>query len=122
MNEKISEKLLEYLQRTEDFVLEQSPEILKEALRYERIRSFISVLLMAVLFVSALSAAWYFWKHPTLDKYESRDTISFLGVLIPICLSPLFFVQLCSSVDSLIKIYVAPKYFLISLIMSLNKG
>lgn len=47
MGEEISMEILEYLRNTKDFVLEQSPEILQEALRYH----YISNLCGAIFFI-----------------------------------------------------------------------
>ncbi len=121
VKDQIFQKLLQYLQKTEDFALEQSPEIIKQVLKYEKINSFITACLMVALLTGALSIAWYFWKYPTLEKWGGRDLGSIFGLILPLCISPMFFIQLCYSVDTLIKMYISPKYFLISLIMSMDK-
>lgn len=120
MNDQILQKLLEYLQNTEDFVMEQIPDIVLQALKYEKISSYLSASLMMVLLTIAIVVCYYFWKHPTLDKYASRDVVSFLGVLIPGIISPILFVQLCSSIDKLVKIQLAPKYFLVQLLAQMK--
>jgi hypothetical protein len=121
MNEKILQKLLDYLQNTEDFVLEEVPEIIQQALKYEKISSHLNAGLMIILLSLAITIGYHFWKYPTLDKYGSREMGSFLGAFIPLIIAPLFFVQFCYSIDKLVKIYIAPKYFLITLVSSIKQ-
>ncbi|MBX9744356.1 MAG: hypothetical protein K2X08_04000 [Chlamydiales bacterium] len=45
MNDQILQKLLEYLQSTEDFIMEQIPDIVLQALKYEKISSYLSATL-----------------------------------------------------------------------------
>ena len=120
MKEQILQKLIEYIQNTGDFVLEQAPEVIQQALSYEKIAAYLITALMLLLLSTAIFAGYYFWKHPVLDACGSRNAGSFLGVLIPCTVSPLLFVQLCYSIDKLVKIYIAPKYFLIQLLMNMN--
>jgi uncharacterized membrane protein YhdT len=120
VKEEISQKLLEYLQNTEEFVLDQVPEVIQQVLKYEKISSYLSAGLMILLLSIAICIGFYFWRHPTLDKYGSREFLSFMPIVSCIAI-PILFVQLCYSVDKLVKIYIAPKYFLISLISSLRK-
>jgi hypothetical protein len=121
MNEKILQKLLDYLQNSEDFALEQIPEIVQEALKYEKVSAYLSIGLMLLLLSIAAYIGYHSWKHPTLDKYGSREIGSFLGVAIPFCTAPMLFIQFCCSVDKLIKMHLAPKYFLIELVTSMKK-
>lgn len=116
--EQMIQKLIEYMESSKDFLLEQSPELIQQALRYEKASAYFSSALMAILLCAAVSIGYYFWKNPTLDKYGSREMGSFLGAFIPLIITPMFFVQLCYSVDKLLKLYIAPKYFLITLISS----
>jgi hypothetical protein len=117
---QIWQKLIEHIENTKDFVLEQAPDIIQQALKYEKISSYLTAALMLLLLCAAISIGYYFWKYPSLDKYGSRELGSFLGIFIPCIASPLFLVQFCYSIDKLVKIYLAPKYFLINLIMSMK--
>jgi len=112
--------LIEYIEHTKDFMLEQAPEVIQEVLRYEKIAASLNAITMVILLIVALGAANYFWKHPEFDKYGSRDCISTFGILIPLVAVVPCFVQLFLSIDKLIKIGVAPKYFLMSLILSMK--
>lgn len=121
MNEQILQKLLDHLQSTDDVILEQVPEIIQQALKYEKISSYLSASLIMLLLTLVICVGYYFWKHPTLDKYGSREIGSFLGILIPCFVTPLLFVQFCYSIDKLVQIYIAPKYFLINLVTNMKQ-
>lgn len=114
-------ELIEHIENTKDFVLEQAPDIIQQALKYERFSASFNAGVMAILLAASLGTAYYFWKHPTLDKYDSRDFLSVFGVFIPLIAAVPFFAQLYISIDNLIKINIAPKYFLINLIIGLKK-
>jgi len=120
MQDQIIQKILDYLEQTEDFVLEHLPDVIVQALRYERIISVLGVILLSFLFSCAVYVGYHCWTNPRLDKYGSWETISVLGVIIPCSFAPLLLVQLCFAVDKLIKIYVAPKYFLVQLFLSIK--
>jgi small-conductance mechanosensitive channel len=120
MKEEVVEKILEYLNETQDFVLEQLPQVIQQALRYEKVAAFVLATLMLVLLTLAIFVFYYSLQHPGLDKYGSRSTASVLGMFLPGALSAFLFIQFCVSADRLIKIYLAPKYFLIQLILSMK--
>lgn len=121
MKEQVVRQLLEYIENTKDFVLEQAPDVLLQALRYEKFSNFLGGLLSFALIVFTLSIAYYCWKNPALDEYDHRDFLSAMGVFIPLVISPLLFVQLLTCIDKLIKIYVAPKYFLLQLVLKMKE-
>jgi hypothetical protein len=121
MKEQVVQKILEYMAQTEDFVLEQLPDVNLQALRYERITAALGSFLMAVLFFGAVFVAHYFWGNPRIDKNVSREIGSSFGVMIPCMISPVLLVQLCLFVDRLIKIYAAPKYFLVQLFLTMKR-
>lgn len=120
MQEQLIQKILDYLEQTEDFVLEQAPDVILQVLRYERITSILGAIFLCVLFFVALIAGYYFWKYPTVDKYGSRETSSVMGVMIPCVFLPFLLIQVCLTVDKLIKLYTAPKFFLIELFLSMK--
>ena len=121
MKDQILEKLLEYLQNTQDFVLKETPEVIQEALRYHYLSNAISCFVYSVLIISLISIFYYSYTHAILDKYEHRDMLSTM-----ICgMTPIFLIILGISLfhysDNLIKICCAPKYFLIELFMNKAK-
>ena len=120
MKEQITEKLMQYLKNSEDFLLEQAPDVIRQALKYETISAYVTSSLMLCFLILSCVVWIYNWKNPALDKHGSREIHSFMLIFIPLMSAPMFFVQLCSSIDDLIKIYTAPKYYLIQLVLSLK--
>lgn len=121
MNEKITEKLLQYLQSTEDFILEHAPDTIMQIFKYEKISTIYQLALMIVLLFIFSILGIYIYNNPSLDKYGSREAPSFLIPLICTFVSPIFFVQTCFLIDRLVKMYMAPKYFLIEMVLNLKK-
>lgn len=120
MKQEILEKLLEYLNETQDFVLEQVPQVIQQAIRYEKISAILIGSLMLLLLLVAGFVFFHAWRYPNFDSHGSRATSSVASMLISGMPSPILFVQLCYSIDRLIKIYLAPKYFLIQLFMDMK--
>lgn len=122
MDEQLLQKLLEWLRNTEDFVTDQLPDFIQQVLKYEKISTYLSAGLMIVLLCIAISIGYYYWKHrtPPGDNLSS-DIWSFFGIYVPCIASPILFIQLCCSIDKLVKIYIAPKYFLLNLLAGLKK-
>ena len=120
MQEEVVQSLLQYLQNTQDFILDQVPQVVQEALRYEKISASITALFMVCLLAAAAFVFHHFWKYPALDSYGSRTVSSVMGMYIPGAISTIFFILLAASVDRLIKIHIAPKYFLIQLFLDMN--
>lgn len=121
MKEQILQKLIEYLQSTQDFVLQQTPEVIQQALRYHYLSNLIGCIICSFLIIFLIILFYYTYMNPTNDKYDNRDMLSFM-----ICvMSPIFTLISCISLfhysDNLIKISCAPKYFLLELFMNKAK-
>jgi hypothetical protein len=121
MKEEIVSKLVEYIEGTKDFVLEQAPEILKEALRYEYLSSLFISISSGVLLVLALSVFYYAFCHPMVDKYGDRSFGSGMTMIVSAFVAVMVSGTLCISIDKIIKINVAPKYFLLTLLLKINQ-
>lgn len=115
----LCQKIVEYIEGTKDFLLEQTPEVVQQAVRFEKISAITIAVLMFILLLAAIACFMYFWKNPVLDKYDSRDMVSFLGMLLPGCICPLFFISLCYKIEILMKICISPKYFIIEIFKAL---
>jgi hypothetical protein len=118
MEEEIKKKLLEYLDKTGDFVLEQSPEVMQQALRYHHISATLTFFfcLFSIIILSSIAYNCFF--YPTLDKYGCREVGSVLGCVIPLIFIWISCLGIFSSVDTLLKVLCSPKYFLLQLIMN----
>lgn len=115
MDDLIKEKILSYLESTKDFVLDQAPDVIQQALRYHYINSIVGIFVCSFLILTLISIAYYNYSHPKLDEYGSWETITFIFCFIPSMFCLPLFAGLLSDIDKLIKISTAPKYFLITL-------
>lgn len=120
MQDKLIDKLVEYLQNSQDFMLEQMPEIIRQALTYEKMSAYFTAGLMLLLFVIGVSTAIYIWKRPKLESDGRWSGPSIFALLVSLMFSPMFFVTLCINIDKLLKIYIAPKYYLIQLFANMQ--
>ena len=115
MKEQIIQKLIEYLDQSKDFMLQECPEVIQQALRYHYISNLMGCIFSFLGIIVYALVCFYFYKNPTRDKYDSRPMHhSFIFFL-----SPMFFFMFTFSLfnccDHLIKITYAPKYYLIHL-------
>lgn len=117
MKEQILQKLIDYLQKTEDFMLSECPMVIQEALKYHYISSLVGMI--SCFFLACLSCYvfYYFYTNPTFDKYESRELSCMMPLFFSGPIAFMSFLGMCVNVDTFIKISVAPKYFLISLFL-----
>lgn len=120
MKDEIANKLLQYLERSKDFLLEETPIVIQQALKYEKISCLLSMIFILVLMCVGTIIAYSCWKNPKLTEFKNWEITSIFGVIIPLLFSPVFICQFYCSLDKMIKIYIAPKYFLISLIANLK--
>lgn len=118
MDEEIKKKLLEYMDKTGDFVLEHCPEVMQQALRYHYISSIVtfSLCLFSIIILSFIAYNCFF--YPKLDKYGTMELSSLLGCVMPSIFLWMCFIGILTSANTLIKITFAPKYFLLQLIIN----
>lgn len=116
MKEEIVEKLLEYVKKTENFALEQLPDVFSQMLKYEKISAWIGIFISIFFIILFISISIYFYKHPNLDSYGCRKVENSMGIWMPLFFSPVFICIFIFAISALIKITIAPKYFLIELI------
>lgn len=110
MKDEIAQKLLDYLDATKDLVLEQAPDIFQQIIRYETISTIYGIVIFSTILLGIICASIYMYRNPSGDKYSGYNLTR---CMIPIIFIPIFFIQLLFSVDALIKIKVAPKYYII---------
>ncbi len=113
----IQQKLIDYLEGTHDFLLEQAPEVIQQVLRYETISSITCCIFLVASLVVVTAIMYYNWKHPVLDTYKSRTPSNVLGLFLPAVLLAGLFPSAVFTVNKLIMLWVAPKYFLIQLLV-----
>ena len=120
MKEQVWQQLVEYLQKVEDFGSEQLPELIVQVLRYERITAITTTVVTATLLALVICIGYLYWKNPKRDQYGSRPLESVFGIMFPAIFATLLLGVLGTSVNTLIKVYAAPKYFLLQLFLNMK--
>jgi|SRR6185369_13823552 len=113
MDERLTQKLLDYLHRSEDFLLTQAPEVFQETLKYYYISNIICLCISIVFLIICTAVFLYVYFNPVLDKYGERTFLSGLALMFLPGMILLSFTGAFQAVDTLIKVTYAPRYFLI---------
>ena len=121
MKEEIIDKLLDYVKVTEDFLIEQAPEVIQQALRYETISAMFGVGLGTLALIASIGLFWYWAYNPNLDGYGDWTGPSIVRVIISGTLIIPLIGMWIPTIFELIKLLVAPKYYLIQLILEMRK-
>jgi UDP-N-acetylmuramyl pentapeptide phosphotransferase/UDP-N-acetylglucosamine-1-phosphate transferase len=107
MKEQILEKLMTYLQNTEVFLSEQTPQVINELITYELYMSYAKIgTFIGILILSAIILFY-------LIKKEIHEEVIGGVLCISIVLATLFGVLSVGAVNDIIKIKVAPKVFVL---------
>lgn len=120
MDDRLTEKALEYLRNIESFVDSEAPEVIQQTLRYKTISTYCGLIFVITGIVVCLSVLFYSFYYPKYDKYDHLELISVLTRIIPISLLILFIGGFLSELDTLMKLYIAPKLFLIEYFTNLR--
>jgi len=129
--EKLTEKLISYVESTEEFLNEQCPAYITEILTFERIRTLVSIVAESVFIIKLATLIFICVKKSSLfTHYElsgeiisNIDLAAFLVGITSVGLIPILFTSVYDSVMTYIKLKVAPKLYIVEYLVSLkNKG
>lgn len=120
IKDQILQKLLEYMQESKDFLIEQAPDVVQQIFRYHLYTAWVELCICLSIGVLLLSVNLYIYLYPTLDSHGDRDLLSFFGAYMPMIFAIPLIAMSWACMDKLMKIYLAPKYFIINLIMSMK--
>lgn len=121
MKEEILNELLLYMNETKDFILQQSPEVIQQMFLYYKINNWIGVAFGSLLSAIALGVFIYSWIKPVYDEpYKDLSLLTFLCRVASTVVLLICFVTTVESVDGLIKLYFAPKFFIIQKILTMK--
>lgn len=112
MSETIEKKLLEYIEHTKDFVLEQAPELFKEILKFDTISAYLGSLVCLSVMLTGIFLSLKFYKIPCEKSYD-RPTLHMITWIGTAVLLPILLIQTMSNVSDIIQIKIAPKYYLL---------
>ena len=118
MKEELLQKLTEYMTGTKDFFLENAPDFFQQMLAYEKTSTIFAITILSMLFLGCLLFSIYCFTNPCDDRYSIRELFKAFSI-IGCCA---FFAALCFNIDTLIKIKIAPKYYIISSLIGKMKS
>lgn len=119
MQEEIIKKLIQYIDGTKDFLLEQSPEIFKQLVLYGRIKSLMLMLMFPIFIV--VSIFIYRKINKSTDgsnswAYDNENECIFLGIIGVILFMVLGIFFVCG-LDHFVSSWFAPKIYILKYLM-----
>jgi len=124
MNDKLIEKLISYLESTENFVYEQAPDFIQQLLAYEKLSSIVGTFISGIVMFFCIFLAIYHIYNPEFEVREynsgNRTLLSQMLCFMPLLLAIPFFGQFLQCVANWIKMSIAPKVFLLEYMMKLK--
>jgi hypothetical protein len=120
MEQKLAEELIVWLQSSRQFITKQSPEVIQELIRWAWVSNIVQ-LMLAMVFVAVTVAL--ILKGVQASKkdpydYESRAVFLLMASGLPGIIS---LIMICDSVSTLIKVYTAPKLYVLQQLSHLVK-
>lgn len=120
MEEQVWQHLIDYLEKVENFTSEQLPDLIFQILTYEKIMAITSIVVATLVIFMLARIGYTYWKDPKRDSFGCRTGEAFIGIWVSCSLSFILIGLLCSSVTSLIKLYVAPKFYLLQFFVNMK--
>jgi hypothetical protein len=112
--------ILDYIKQGVEFATAQAPLVAQEYLRYNLLTDWIWIFLDAVVVV--LLVRWAKWLHKLpKNEYEDRE-FHYMGIMGAVIASFGFAIGFIYCILDLIKIYTAPRLYLLEGIKSLVGG
>ena len=116
MKDQLIEKIIHYMETTGDFVLEQAPEICQEILNYSKFSSILCLSITGSIVIFSIFFFIYSYCNRTMGDYGSLSGESFFKMLFSGAIAMILLGPCVASIDNLIKINVAPKYYILQII------
>lgn len=111
MKDELIQKLIDYIDKSKDFVLEQAPDVIREILAYHLWENIVSLIFLT-FFAAAFIVASIILYHKMKD---------FSIWWLPLCLIFTLVGGFINCITDLIAIKISPKYFVIHQLVKLNK-
>lgn len=122
LSREVWQKVIEWLDSTKEFVIDQAPVLIQETLRYYHLSIIFGIVILSIIFLSSLAFFLYHFFHPIYEEYNFMSGKTIVSLLFGGLISLISFVILFCIIDDAIKIHVAPKYFLIQKFTKIIKG
>lgn len=112
---KFGQKALEYVQKTEDFMLDQAPEVFEEIIYFNMVKHSLFSIISLVIIAIAIYVIHKIWTGGKIYEFgivndKDKGFVSiFITLIVLVPSSALFFVQ----VTSALKAWLAPRLYII---------
>lgn len=116
MNESIIDKLLEYIDQTKDFVLDQAPDIFNQIIQYSTMSIIMWTCSLGSLTVIGCTLIFIYLKN-----YRRESIFDHGYALFSLWLTPFLLFGTIVCADELIKVKVAPKYYIIKKLINIKR-
>lgn len=119
MNDQIIQKLLDYLNRTEDFLLTQCPELFTEILQYHL---YSSLIYMSLSLLGLIAGVVLIYMTIHYDWTKNVDFFQCVTGPVGFCIGFLCIIGIFDNLNTFMSIKVSPRYFLISKLTNMTKA
>ena len=110
------EKIIEYIEGTKDFLLENAPEFFREIVIYGRARSLLLLILCPLVFLSSIIMMYHCFKIRAFDSVSDvipgkGAYVAFRVISIVICFISL--ISFLQGIGDALMCWYAPKLYII---------
>lgn len=120
MEQQLIDKAIEYLEKSETFLLQECPEIIQQTLKYATWTTCLNVVFSSIIFLICICLFIYTYKNQGVDRHGSPDLITILTLFLSAFVPLPLFAHIFSEADRLMKIIIAPKLFLLQYFINLK--
>lgn len=110
------DRILQYIEETKDFLLENAPSFFSEIAAYGRAKSILVLILLPIFFISGIVISYKASKEPVFGKYADiiPGKSGFLVLRISgWAVSLISFIVFMTCVDDSLMCWFAPKLYII---------
>ena len=117
---EILKKGLEVAEKSGNFVIEQSPDLVKQLITYKTIETSISVLIeIALMYLIVIYFKYLYKKNNEDNSFVDLNSFHIGGILISSCVAIFMFIAFINDISNLIQLIFAPKIYLLEYIAKL---
>lgn len=122
MNEENIKKMIDWVENSSSFIQGEIPDYINQLLRYTTICAWFNIGILSILIVISTSMwIWCLYKHSTYDQGWNVPTPIVMGCFFPGIAIALMGIGVISEIHDLIKLYIAPKVYILKHLTSLLK-
>ena len=118
MESEVTKKIIEYIDGTKDFLLENAPSFIQEVVAYGRAKSILILGLCPLVFILSLLICWNSSKNIKVDRYDMAEgsTKYLISCIASGILAFIVFIIFCSAAEPSLMSWFAPKLYILKMI------